>query len=119
MDDTKVYKWIFDYILTPLSATMFALLAFYIASAAFRAFRARNVDATILLVAACIMMLATVPVGEQIPFFGDYLLHLKSWLMDVPNVSTRRAIFVGAALGTISTGLRILLGIERSHLGGD
>ena len=119
MDDDQIYKWIFDYILTPLSATMFALLAFYIASAAFRAFRARNLDATILLIAACIMMLATVPVGEQIPFFGDYLLHIKSWLMDVPNVSTRRAIFVGAALGTISTGLRILLGIERSHLGGD
>jgi len=119
MDEKQVYKWIYDYIFTPLSATMFALLAFYIASAAFRAFRARNADATILLTAACLMMIATVPIGEQIPFFGEYLLHLKSWVMDVPNVSTRRAIFVGAALGTISTGLRILLGIERSHLGGD
>ena len=42
-----------------------------------------------------------------------------AWLMDVPTVSARRAIFVGAALGAIATGVRIILGIERSHLGGD
>jgi hypothetical protein len=39
--------------------------------------------------------------------------------MDVPNVAARRAIFVGAALGAIATGVRIILGIERSHLGSD
>lgn len=111
------YKWFFDFIFIPLSATMFALLAFYIASAAFRAFRARNIDATILLIAACVVMLAQVPIGKVM--FGDILVQFKNWLMDVPNVAARRAIFIGAALGAIATGLRIVLGIERSHLGGD
>ena len=119
METGMIYKWLFDFVLIPLNATMFALLAFYIASAAFRAFRARNAEATVLLIAACIVMLARVPIGEQIPFFGEYLSHFQNWLMDVPNVAARRAIFVGAALGAIATGVRILLGIERSHLGGE
>ena len=119
MSDGMVYKWLFDFVFIPLSATMFSLLAFYIASAAFRAFRARNAEATVLLIAACVVMLARVPIGEQIPFIGEYLSHFQNWLMDVPNVAARRAIFVGAALGAIATGVRIILGIERSHLGGD
>ena len=119
MKDGFAYKWLFDFLFMPLNKTMFALLAFYIASAAFRAFRARNTEATVLLVAACVVMLAQVPIGEQLPFIGEYLAQFKNWLMDVPNVAARRAIFVGAALGAVSTGIRIILGIERSHLGGD
>jgi len=113
------YKWIYDYVFIPLSATMFALLAFFIASAAFRAFRARNVDAAVLLSAAVLVMLASVPIGEGIPVIGEYLPSIRNWIMDVPNTAARRAIFIGAALGAIATGLRVILGIERSHLGGE
>ncbi|MFT5684111.1 MAG: hypothetical protein ACI8RZ_005052 [Myxococcota bacterium] len=137
ISDGFAYRWIYDYILTPLNATMFALLAFYIASAAFRAFRARNLDATVLLSAAIIVMIARVPAGELLGqtisgaisgLLGDWTLiflpenflsQFMNWLMDVPNIAARRAIFIGAALGAIATGLRIILGIERSHLGAD
>jgi len=115
MDAGQSYMWLFDHVYTPLNQTMFSLLAFYIASAAFRAFRARNVDATILLVAACVVMLARVPIGETVPYLREFM----SWIMDVPNVAARRAIFVGTALGAVATGIRVVLGIERSHLGGD
>ena len=114
-----VYKWVYDFVFTPLNATMFALLAFFIASAAFRAFRARNLDATLLLSAAILVMIARVPLGESIPLIGDDLPRLMNWIMDVPNTAARRAIFIGAALGAVATGLRVILGIERSHLGGD
>jgi len=129
LDDGAAYRWVYDFIYIPLSATMFALLAFYIASAAFRAFRARNLDATILLLAACLVMIARVPVGEALGqaiagvSFGllpeNWLSQLMNWIMDVPNIAARRAIFIGAALGAVATGLRIILGIERSHLGSD
>ncbi|HCP46300.1 MAG TPA: hypothetical protein DIU15_09675 [Deltaproteobacteria bacterium] len=119
MEATFSYKWIFDFVYTPLSATMFALLAFYIASAGFRAFRARNAEATLLLVAAALVMFASVPIGEGVPVIGEYLVVLKDWTLDVPNNAARRAIFIGAALGAISTGLRVILGLERSHLGGE
>ena len=116
--DGQTFKWIYDYAFTPLNATMFALLAFYIASAAFRAFRARNAEATVLLAAAILVMIARVPIGESIPVIGDYLPQFMNWIMDVPNSAARRAIFIGAALGAIATGLRVILGMERSHLGG-
>jgi len=119
MEASFSYKWIFDYLYIPLSATMFALLAFYIASAGFRAFRARNAEATLLLLAAALVMFASVPIGEGMPIVGEYLVVLKDWILDVPNNAARRAIFIGAALGAISTGLRVILGLERSHLGGD
>ncbi len=113
----QVYTWIYDYCFVPLTATMFALLAFFIASAAFRAFRARNLEAALLLGAAILVMIARVPIGEQIPLIGEYLPPLMNWIMDVPNTAARRAIFIGAALGAITTGLRVILGLERSHLG--
>ncbi len=118
-DQGTVYKWVYDYLFIPLNATMFSLLAFYIASAAFRAFRARNLDATVLLTAAIVVMIGRVPLGESLPFVGEYMAPLVNWIMDVPNTAARRAIFIGAALGAIATGLRVILGLERSHLGSD
>ncbi|MDX1382393.1 MAG: hypothetical protein R3190_02060 [Thermoanaerobaculia bacterium] len=118
-DAGQAYRWLFDFVMSPLNATMFALLAFYIASAAFRAFRARNLEASVLLVAACVVMLARVPLGEDLPLIGERLPQFMNWIMDVPNSAARRAIFIGAALGAVATGLRIILGLERSHLGSD
>jgi hypothetical protein len=119
LDDGQSFKWLFDYFFVPLNATMFALLAFFIASAAFRAFRARNTEATVMLLAAALVMLAAVPIGASIPGVGEYLVATKNWIMSVPNIAARRAIFIGAALGAIATGLRVILGLERTHLGGN
>lgn len=108
------YTWVYNSVYTPLASTMFALLAFYIASAAFRAFRARNLEAGLLLGTAMIVMLGKAPIGG---YLVDGLPHVVGWIMDVPNVAAKRAIFIGSALGAISTGLRVILGLERSHLG--
>lgn len=108
--------WIYDYIQVPAGATMFSLLAFFVASAAYRTFRARSAEATILLVAAICVMLGRVPIGAAI---SEYLPIFSQWLMDTPNMAARRGILIGVTLGAIATALRIIFGIERSWLGED
>lgn len=116
-EQTGAYKWLFDNFYAPSNATMFALLSFFIASAAFRAFRARNLEASLMLAAAIVVMLGVIPLGEKIPLV-DFTT-IKDWMLDYGNNAGRRAILIGAALGAIATGLRVILGLERSHLGSD
>jgi hypothetical protein len=112
----RAYNWFYDHVFAPCNSTMFALLAFFVVSAAFRAFRARNMEAGLLLGGAILVMLGRVPIGRAI---SENLPSIAQWILDVPNNGSRRAIMMGAAIGAIATGLRILLGLERSHLGSD
>lgn len=116
------FDWLYTYIYSSLSASMFAILAFFVASASYRAFRARNLEATLLLLAAFFVMLGRVPVGDTLTAWmpeGWRLSSVASWVMNFPNAAGQRAIMIGIALGIVSTSLRIILGIERSHLGGE
>ena len=107
--------WLFKNVQMPMGATMFSLLAFHIASAAYKAFRARSAEATVLLIAAIIVMLGQVPIGAQI---SKWIPETSNWILNVPNLAAKRAIALGVGLGMTATSLKILLGIERTYLGG-
>jgi hypothetical protein len=109
------FGWIYTYTLLALQGTMFSMLGFFVASAAFRAFRARSKEATVLLVAAVLMMFGRVPLGEYlVPASGP----VAGWLLNVLNLAARRGIIIGISLGGIATSIKIIFGIERSYLGG-
>ncbi len=110
-DDMTIYFQI----IVPLGATMFALLAFFMASAAYRSFRAKGFLAVLLLVSAFLVMLGQVPVGAAI---SQRFPDIADFIMRVPNTASKRGIELGIALGMIATMLKILAGIERSWMGG-
>ena len=112
----SLFTRFFDYLFVPMDATMFALLAFFVASAAFRAFRARTLEATLLLITAVFVMFGRVPLGGEVVHMS--LSNWVEWIMTVPNTAAQRGILIGVGLGSISTALKIVLGIERSYLGG-
>ena len=112
----NVFTFIFYNAYFPLGATMYGLLAFYIASAAFRAFRAKNIESTLMLSAAILVMLGRVPIGMAI---SNIFPKLANWIMIVPNSAGQRGIIMGATIGVIAVGLKTILGIERSYLRGE
>jgi hypothetical protein len=120
-DGNTISMFLYNQLYSSMQATMFALLAFFIASAAFRAFRVRTVEAGLLAAAALIVMLGRVPIGDQLTAWLPEPVRLgavQDWIMNVPQNAAKRAVLMGAALGVMATGLRVILGIERSYLGG-
>jgi len=116
IEEGTIFGWVYYNAQYPLQATMFALLAFFIASAAFRAFRIRTFQASLLAITAILVMIGRVPVGESLwRGFPDFI----EWIMNVPQLAGKRAIMIGAALGAISTALKVLTGLERTYLGGE
>lgn len=117
----KVFNVLFEGMLINMDATMFSLIAFYIVSAAYRAFRIRSIEATILMAAAFLVMLAQVPVGLALTAWipRDSMLAslrlevMKEWLLTVLNAASLRAIAFGLGVGGLAISLRIWLSLER------
>jgi hypothetical protein len=109
--------WLYDYMIVPLQGTMFSILAFFIASSAYRAFRARSREAAVLLVAAVVVMMGRVPLGQSVSWLA-WSWDVQQWLMSVINSAVRRAILIGVSMGAVALSLKIILGIERTYLGG-
>ncbi len=119
------FWWLYEYAFKPLTASMFAMLAFYIASAAFRAFRAKNTEAVLLLGTAFIILLGRTFAGvwmtswipDDSAFAGLKIENLSVYIMQVFNTAGSRAIIIGIALGIASTSLKVIMGVDRSWLG--
>lgn len=107
--DSLTLNWIFRNVQVPLQATLLSLLVFFIASAAFRAYRTRSLAVLVMLAVAAIVLLGQMPIADSISL---ELVGATQWIRDVPAVAGARGILLGVALGTIATGLRLILGVE-------
>lgn len=113
--DNGIYNWLFINVYTPLGATLYPITGFYIFSAAYRAFRARNIDAALMLIAGCFVILSNAPVGEAIwPGFAT----IGEWFKFTGQIPGMRTFAMVGALGMISYGFRALLGKEKGFYAG-
>jgi hypothetical protein len=117
---------LFDGLLQKMDAGMFSIIAFYILSAAYRAFRIRSVEATILLATALIVMLSLLGAVELMwangvnAAFGDGGFSDNLKLTEIYGFIRRsfqtpgiRAIDFGIGVGALAMALRLWLSLER------
>ena len=121
-EDTLFFRSLFFDVYASFEATMFAILAFFITSAAYRAFRIRSAEATLMMLAALLVMLGQVPIGQyitsSIPEHGSFASlfrtdNISNWLLVTVNSPALRAISFGLGVGELAMALRIWLSLER------
>ena len=103
-------------VIVPVEATLMALLAVTLVYASIRLLRRRASVMSIVFIATALLMLvasATLPFGE-VGALNDFL---RPWFQHVLALGGARGILIGVALGTLTTGLRVLLGNERPYGG--
>ncbi len=101
---------------TAFFASSMALLAFYLVSAAHRAFRMNNLESALMMAAAVIILLGQVPVGDWITHRLPEEYQFRSaaqWILLFPNAGVQRAVLIGACGGAMAAGLRHWLGLAR------
>jgi hypothetical protein len=103
-------QWIFENIQIPIQASLSALLAFFVITAAYRLLLIRNLEAVVMLIVTLLVLVGQVAVG-LLPVLPD----IQDWILAVPAMAGVRGILLGVALGAILTGVRLLLGVERPY----
>lgn len=105
----RVYDFLYTGLFVSLGAAMFSLLGFYIASAAYRAFRIRSGESALMMTAAFLVMLGQIPFGLWI---WSELPEVRLWLLSVPSAAAFRAIKIGAGVAGLVMAYRMWFSIE-------
>jgi len=119
--------FLFEGLLQQMDAAMFSIIAFYILSAAYRAFRVRSVEATILLSTALLVMLSLMGavafvwdesvkgIANGNPFLLNFqLTEISAWIRNTFQTASLRGIAFGVGIGALAMGLRLWLSLERT-----
>jgi hypothetical protein len=113
--DQPWMQWIMNAILQPVESSLMAILTVTLIYAAIRLPRRHPTLNSLLFLAFALLSLtglATLPWGE-VPFIGL----LARWTNQVLALGGARGILLGVALGTLTTGLRVLFGVDRPYGG--
>lgn len=129
---------LFDGFLMQMDSAMFSMIAFFILSAAYRAFRIRSVEATVLMASALILMVSLLgmatfmwnhgvsnialsmhlpqanPDVNEASYLNSFkLTSIATWVKNYMQVPALRAVDFGIGLGALAMGLRLWLGLEK------
>jgi hypothetical protein len=110
----RLYGTLFYGLMLGFGASSMALLAFYLVSAAHRAFRVSNLEAGLMMTSAVIILLGQVPLGDWLTASLPESLQLPAvaqWILTVPNTAVQRAVLLGACGGAFAAAVRQWLGV--------
>ncbi len=107
-------QWAFTNIQLPIETSLMAVLAISLTYAAARLLRRMTLFSALFTLVLLLLLLGAIPLfSETVPMLAD----ARSWIINVPVVAGGRGILLGVALGTIATGIRILIGADRPYRG--
>jgi len=108
------FLWIYNNMTAPIGVALYSLTAFYITSAAYRVFRARNWSSVVLLFCGFILLMMLIPIGAVI---FPPVVPIGEWLRSYPSSAGFRGMIVGTSLGIMGLGVRVYTGRQKEHMG--
>ncbi len=110
--ESPLVRWIFRNVTVPIQATIFSLLAFYMFTAVCRVAKVYDLESAIFWGVGIIVLIGQVPLSSRL---WHQLPAMKEWVLAVPVTAGARGLMLGVVLGTVATGARLLLGIDRPY----
>lgn len=104
-------EWIFDALIAPGQATLYAVLFFFMAAAAYQYLRVTHPAGRWMLAGALLVLIAQMPASAALlpRAYGEWV----AWLLQVPVMATVRGAILGSTLALLFFGVRFLLGRSR------
>jgi len=111
----KITNWVFTNIQLPIETSLLAITTISLIYAAAGILRKRmNMFSISFFFVVLLVLLGSFSIPPAtIPFFQV----IRDWVLRVPALGGARGLLLGIALGTITTGIRILLGTDRPYGG--
>jgi len=114
----KLYNIIYEGLLVSFGASSMGLLTFYLASSSYRSFKLKNAEAGLMMIAAVLVMLGQVPLGQMLTNALPQAFQIQniSQLMSSTIVNpAMRAIQIGAAVGGLVLATRLWLSMDKKR----
>ena len=100
-------EWVFDAVLAPGQATLFALTGVFLLSAAYHFLRVDRPGGLWILAGALSMLLVQTPFLHQI--VPESVVDLVDWLLSWPVMAAMRGVLLGGALAVLFISLRLIV----------
>lgn len=108
--------FVYEGIIMAVHQAVSSMLGMFICSAAYRAFRFRNAEASVMLCVGILVLLAQIPSAEAV---APWLAAPSQWVMNSINVAGQRGIIISSGIALVGLSLRVILGIDKSYLGSE
>ncbi|MCY3710186.1 MAG: hypothetical protein OXG26_14940 [Caldilineaceae bacterium] len=100
-------EWVFDAVVAPGQATLYALTGIFLLSAAYHFLRIDRPGGLWILAGALLMLLVQTPFLYRI--LPTALVDLVDWLLSWPVMAAMRGILLGSALAVLFISLRLIV----------
>jgi hypothetical protein len=110
LEGEEISVRVFEAVQVSLESALAALLVFFLVFAAYRLLRDRVTVWNVLFsLTVIVVLVGWVPFDEL-----DVLSDVRDWVVRVPASAGARGLLIGVGLGTLTVGVRVLIGQDRS-----